>query len=121
MDYSKTLKQIDDVLNAPKVVPMTEAQFEAYVAGEIEKAKKDKEEEDGYEKSRKRLAHLKATIETVTKNVWEGTNGTQAIPVYEEPNLTVNSEKTEKEVPPQNMHSMGAQAWSGEGGYLDRD
>lgn len=119
MDFTKTLKQIDDALAPePQTVDMTSAQFEAYVHDQLEKAAKEKKDKDEKvkEKAKKRLEHLKATVESVSKAMWEGTNGTQAIPVFNEPGLTNDSERTEKEIPVQNMSSMDNSAWAGAGG-----
>lgn len=111
MDYAKTLKSIDDEIATQ---PMTEAQFEAYATEQIAKAKKE-----APEAKKKRLTHLKGVIDTVSKAVWDGDNGTQAIPLYNEPNLTADAERSEKEAPLTSLTTMGNQAWAGEGGSKD--
>jgi len=91
MNMQQTLANLDKVLGTPasmKVVKMTQEQFQAYVASEVEKAKKDAEDEDtakGAAKAKKRLEHLRAVTKLlIEKGSWEGTNATPAIPVYEE-------------------------------------
>jgi hypothetical protein len=120
MDLKATLAKLDELLaTEPKTETMTKVQFETYVKAQLEKAKAeqtDEKDKEGKKKARKRLEHLRSTVEAIAKSVWEGTNSTQAIPVYNEPGLTNDKELSEKEIPLTGVSSMGNSAWAGEGG-----
>ncbi len=102
MNIKDTLAKLDSVLGIkePKIVPMTKAQFDEYVSGELTKAKAEAEDDDVEKKAsaRKRLEHLRAVTKLlVAKSSWEGGNGTAAIPVYEfgfEPPTTLPTEES---------------------------
>ncbi len=92
MDLSKTLEALDSMLSAPQTTPMTKEQFEAYAVDQVEKAKAEAAEEDpkGKDKAKKRLAHLRSTVDTLAKaegtypaEAWSGDNGTALIPEYD--------------------------------------
>lgn len=114
MDLNALLKTLDSALaptSAAAVQHMTQPQFEAYAADQIAKAAKEADAEDDKEKkkSRKRLEHLRAVTADVLKASWDGDNGTQAIPIYQEPGLTADSEysETTMQIPlPGNQNTM---------------
>ena len=114
MNFDDTLKQIDAALAAPAMVPMTKAQFDAYVADQIAKAKKDEDDcADPAKKkatSRKRLEALRSVVATVAKASWEGANGTMSIPVFEEANLTAKTEESDTTVQTPPAGNSGTQA-----------
>ncbi len=89
MDLAKTLDSLNSMLNVTKSVPMTRAQFEAYAADQVNKAKG--EMDDGEEeKAKKRLTHLRDVVATIKAEgehpggAWSGDNGEKLIPVYEQ-------------------------------------
>lgn len=119
MDLAKTLDMLNATLAGPKVTAMTKAQFEEYAQAQIAKAKEESDEDA--EKSKKRLAHLKSTMDTLAKaegtpltGAWTGDNGTALIPEYEMgvEDSTRKGERSETEVstPP-----AGNQGTAGEG------
>lgn len=116
MDRKKTLEKIDAKLAqvTTKTATMTEAQFDEYVSKQIAKAE-DEEKAGKKDDAKKRLDHLKQLV-TTTKDVWSGDNGTQAIPIYNEPGLTNDKELTETEVNVTSVSSMDNDAWAGAGG-----
>lgn len=110
MDLKDTLAKLDAFLApAPQPQPttMTKAQFDAYVAAQIEKAKKEySEEEDkkkGAKKARKRLEILRNLVATVAKTDFGqgapglfGDEGVK-IPVFAEADISRFAEMSESE------------------------
>ncbi len=100
MDLTKTLDALDSMLAAPKTTDMTKDQFEAYAVDQVNKAKAEAKD-DKKDEAKKRLTHLRATVASLAKaEVWEGGNGTAAIPEYDHgfEDTTRKTEVSETEV-----------------------
>lgn len=118
MDFKDTLAKIDAALGPKTITFKSKTEAEAYVAEQLAKAKEETEEEDtkkGEAKARKRMTHLRANLETLSKASWDGQSNAITIPVYDMPGGFDNvdaelTQKEEKTPPAGNSGTQGAGA-----------
>ncbi|TAJ75042.1 MAG: hypothetical protein EPO42_14380 [Gallionellaceae bacterium] len=91
MSMKETLAKLSEALgtsiDGPKTVTMSQTEFLAYAKDQVEKAKKEDEE-----KAKKRLDHLRSTVNVLQKGAWEGSNDKVSVEMYTDPGQEVSTE-----------------------------